>query len=211
MPTPKPIPPEQIALYNKIKAKLPPATLAKLQSIQPGVEAKLKSDPNADPQQVATQAIQNMGALPPGGDISELCFVVLMNATNDQDKDLQTIMAQTQAQTAAKQKLRDQMNTVNKNVAANAASSAQSTPTAGPGALRPNASQAVHSGSSVTQMQTTQNTSAGNQTDSMNEMSEMTSMRLQMAMDRRSKFVEALSNIMKKINDTQSTMTQNMK
>ena len=49
------------------------------------------------------------------------------------------------------------------------------------------------------------------QLDAMNEMSEMTSMRLQMAMDRRSKFVEALSNIMKKIDDTQSTIVQNMK
>jgi chromosome segregation ATPase len=49
------------------------------------------------------------------------------------------------------------------------------------------------------------------QLDSMNEMSEETSMRLQMAMDRRSKFVEALSNIMKKINDTQNTIVQNLK
>jgi hypothetical protein len=47
--------------------------------------------------------------------------------------------------------------------------------------------------------------------DSMNEMSEMTSMRLQMAMDRRSKFVSALSNIMKKISSTQETLVQNLK
>jgi hypothetical protein len=47
--------------------------------------------------------------------------------------------------------------------------------------------------------------------DSMNEMSEMTSLRLQMAMDRRSKFVETLSNIMKKIDSTQETIVQNLK
>jgi predicted nucleic acid-binding Zn-ribbon protein len=49
------------------------------------------------------------------------------------------------------------------------------------------------------------------QLDAMNEMSEMTSMRLQMAMDRRSKFVEALSNIMKKIDETSESIVQNMK
>ena len=47
--------------------------------------------------------------------------------------------------------------------------------------------------------------------DSLNDMSEMTSMRLQMAMDRRSKFIEALSNILKKISDTDSSVIQNMK
>ena len=45
----------------------------------------------------------------------------------------------------------------------------------------------------------------------MNEMSEMTSLRLQMTMDRRSKFIETLSNIMKKISTTQDTVTQNVK
>jgi hypothetical protein len=55
------------------------------------------------------------------------------------------------------------------------------------------------------------NDSAKGDLDSMNEMSEMSSMRLQMAMDRRSKFVEALSNIMKKIDSTQETIVQNLK
>ena len=47
--------------------------------------------------------------------------------------------------------------------------------------------------------------------DSMNEMSEMTSLRLQMMMDRRSKFISTLSNIMKKISQTQDTIVQNLK
>jgi hypothetical protein len=47
--------------------------------------------------------------------------------------------------------------------------------------------------------------------DGMSEMSEMTSLRLQMTMDRRSKFIETLSNIMKKISTTQETLTQNLK
>jgi hypothetical protein len=47
--------------------------------------------------------------------------------------------------------------------------------------------------------------------DGLNEMSEMTSLRLQMTMDRRSKFIETLSNIMKKIGTTQETLAQNIK
>jgi hypothetical protein len=49
------------------------------------------------------------------------------------------------------------------------------------------------------------------QLDSMNKSTEMTAMRLQMAMDRRSKFVEALSNIMKKIDSEQESIVQNLK
>lgn len=47
--------------------------------------------------------------------------------------------------------------------------------------------------------------------DGMNEMSEMTSLRLQMTMDRRSKFISTLSQIMKKISSTSDTIVQNIK
>ncbi|HUL52789.1 MAG TPA: hypothetical protein VLT83_05200 [Opitutaceae bacterium] len=47
--------------------------------------------------------------------------------------------------------------------------------------------------------------------DGMGELSEMTSLRLQMMMDRRSKFVATLSNIMKSTADTQNTLVQNLK
>ena len=47
--------------------------------------------------------------------------------------------------------------------------------------------------------------------DSMSEMGEMESLRLQMAMDRMSKMMSTLSNLLKKINDTASSITQNLK
>jgi hypothetical protein len=47
--------------------------------------------------------------------------------------------------------------------------------------------------------------------DSMNEMSKMTSLRLQMMLDRRSRFMSTLSNIMKKLSDTQNSLVQNLK
>lgn len=47
--------------------------------------------------------------------------------------------------------------------------------------------------------------------DSLSEMGEMESLRLQMAMDRMSKMMSTLSNLLKKISDTASGITQNLK
>jgi len=47
--------------------------------------------------------------------------------------------------------------------------------------------------------------------DGMNEMSEMTSLRLQLTMDRRSKIIQTLSQMMRKISTTQDILVQNIK
>jgi len=47
--------------------------------------------------------------------------------------------------------------------------------------------------------------------DGMSEMSEMTAMRLQSYMERRQKAFETVSNIMKKMHDTQMSIIQNLK
>jgi hypothetical protein len=50
-----------------------------------------------------------------------------------------------------------------------------------------------------------------NDLDSMSEMGEMESLRLQMAMDRMSRMMATLSNLLKKISDTQNSIVQNIK
>ena len=47
--------------------------------------------------------------------------------------------------------------------------------------------------------------------DSMSELGETESLRLQMAMDRMSKLMSTLSNILKKISDTSNSIAQNLK
>jgi uncharacterized spore protein YtfJ len=47
--------------------------------------------------------------------------------------------------------------------------------------------------------------------DGMNEMSETTSLRLQMTMDRRTKIIQTLSNMMKKLGSSQERLVQNIK
>lgn len=50
-----------------------------------------------------------------------------------------------------------------------------------------------------------------NRLDSLSEMGEMESLRLQMAMDRLSKLMSTLGNIMKKVSDTGAGITENLK
>lgn len=50
-----------------------------------------------------------------------------------------------------------------------------------------------------------------NKLDSLSEMGEMESLRLQMAMDRLSKLMSTLSNLLKKASDTAQCITQNIK
>ncbi|HJO94834.1 MAG TPA: hypothetical protein QF753_15655 [Victivallales bacterium] len=47
--------------------------------------------------------------------------------------------------------------------------------------------------------------------NNMNEMSEINSLKLQMTMERRSKLISTLSNIMKKISNTQDALVKNIK
>ena len=170
-----------------------------------------------------------------GSDIEALAFTVLMQATRDMDEDLELIMAEVQAVTAAKQALRTLLGKVGRDVAANAGQKDGRprlnlrTGMGSPNAYRffrmpfpdPQSGTGVAyyttdlvpgtaAIAEVAQLKAVQDDLKGH-LDSMNEMSEMTSMRLQMAMDRRSKLILVLSNIMKKVSDTQDAVVQNIK
>jgi ABC-type transporter Mla subunit MlaD len=54
-------------------------------------------------------------------------------------------------------------------------------------------------------------TNVAAQVNDLNELSNQTSLALQRGMDRTSKFLTALSNLMKKVNDTADTQVQNLK
>jgi putative addiction module CopG family antidote len=167
-------------------------------------------------------------------DIDALVILVLMNATKDMDEDLKMIMAEVKAMTAAKAKLRELITRVNRDVANNAGQRESKRPltftSGGMGSERayhnaqtpfpdPNAESGVklvqsdlHRAKidSVEILESIRDELKG-KLDGMNEISEMTSLRLQMIMDRRSKFMSTLSNIMKKISRTQDTLAENLK
>ena len=172
--TPVPLPAGAAAAFARIMQQLSPARRSAVHPLGLRLNDALKTQPLADPEAVATSYVTQSFPGLSSMDIESLVLIVIMDATNAQENEMQTIMNEIQAQNNAKQQLRNQMNAVNRDVAANGSA-----------------------------MQS--------RLDSLNELSEMTSLRLQMAMDRRSKFVTALSNVLKKISSTGETIIQNVK
>ncbi len=183
------------------------------------------------PNSTANQA----GILEPGNsdDIEALAFVVMMEAAKSAQEDLKAIMAEVKAMTNAKARLRELISKVNRDVAANTGcddderkldfsrglGSEQAYHRVPMPMLDPDADGGVrlkpcdlHRGRIETYDELVViRDGLRDRLDSLSEMSEMTSLRLQMAMDRRSKFMQTLSNIMKKISTTDDTLVQNLK
>ena len=181
-----------------------------------------------DPAQLASDAeLRLAGQDFAGADIEALVQIVMMEAARQSDADLREIMAQTQASNKRKAEMREAMRA--KNAAAQAGNGPESKAICVDPPCKP---QLVQSQPQIrmaqpqimmTQPQISEvqpriqaakvpdTSQAKDDMDSMSEMGEMESLRLQMAMDRRSKFMEALSNLMKKNSDTASTITSNLK
>lgn len=203
------------------------------------VEQKLKDGRYEEASEVLIEALrrfQQADRVPSdlvGTDIEALAFSVLMEATKSADEDLKMIMAEVKAMTNAKQKLRDLINMVNKDVATNSScmDKARSLDLSnGMGSEEayhhvpipvPDPSSVggvrlvitdLYNGIllNVAELRSILNELKG-QLDSMSELSEMESLRLQMVMDRRSKIITTLSNIMKKVSATSDNITQNLK
>ena len=159
-----------------------------------------------------------------GADIEALAFLVLMEASKSAQEDLKAIMDRVKAQNEAKAKLRAALEKVQRDLSANAgrAPTAPCTPPAcGLSAADVDTLHrlATPARKSATSLKGTSNLAdlrnaektVKSDLDSISEMGEMESLRLQMAMDRMSKMMSTLSNILKKISDTAQSITQNLK
>jgi hypothetical protein len=202
------------------------AALKPMAAVWVGQQAKIQEQQSTlDMNALEAATRQRFGGSLPAADINAMVFAVLTEATQDQDADLQTMMNEMQAQTQAKQSLRDLLNAINQAIASAGKATGnakcltafcQALPAKLDGIAAETAGMSkpvrLQAPPNLTYAQLAAlRSQLGNSLDSMNEMSEMTSMRLQMAMDRRSKFVEALSNLMKSVNDTSSVIISNMK
>lgn len=219
-----------------------PAAWSRADALSPKLAHALSAENAPSPMSAAIDLVHGSyradGTSVSDGDIEAMCFIVLMQATNDMDKDLKELMAEVKAMTAAKAKLRELIAKVNKDIAANAGQRDGAAPIAvdTPGGCfgdfancllftppsdshallaraiwtRATASMANGKPATLAELQSIFDALTG-QLDTLSEMSEMTSLRLQMAMDRRSKFVATLSNVMKKISTTQDGIVANLK
>ena len=115
-------------------------------------------------------------------DILELVFIVLMQAAEDADADLRLIMEEVKQRNQRLCRWRELVAKLD-----------------------------AHRGSGDSELLRSASTVIAGQLDGFSDMAEQMQLRLQMAMDRRSKFIEALSNLMKKQSDTAGAIINNLK
>jgi len=115
-------------------------------------------------------------------DVEAIAFLVIFEATKSAQEDLKAIMAQVKAIQAAKR--------------------CKALPCVK--ALQPTAEYGQREIDKVV-------VNMKNDLDSLSEMGEMESLRMQMVMDRLSKMMTTLSNLLKKMSDTAQGITQNLK
>lgn len=165
-----------------------------------------------------------------GMDIEALVFIVLMQAARDAQEDLKEIMNEMKAQNAAKKQLRELMRKVKCDKANSTDQMRPEFGQSGMGSERayyhvllpvydPCAQGGVkfvetdlHKGriTDISILETICD-DLRDKLDSLSELGQLESLRLQMLMDRRSKALSTLSNLLKKISDTSQSITQNLK
>lgn len=175
------------------------------------------------------KAYKELGSLE-NSDIEALAFLVLMEAAKSAAEDLKEIMKDIQAKNAAKKKLRELQKMVKCDIANSTGKKRLEFGQNGMGserayhnALTPVQDPCSVSGLRFVKMDLFQgriteiaqlesiSDELGSKLDSLSEMGEMESLRLQMIMDRYSKFMTTLSNLMKKMSDTSQSIIQNLK
>jgi len=166
-------------------------------------------------------------------DIESLAFLTMMEAAKSAQEDVRAIMASVKAINATKKAMRDLLGKIARDATANANKRDSQGPldfSKGLGSEAayhkvpfPVADAQAKGGVSFAATDLWAGTitkkaeidalvdQMKNDLDSMSEMGETESLRLQMAMDRMSKMMSTLSNILKKISDTANTITQNLK
>ena len=173
-------------------------------------------------------------ALGADADIESLAFLTLMEAAKSAQEDVRAVMASVKAINAAKKAMRELLGKITQDAAANASKRVSDGPldfSRGLGSeadyhkvLFPVADAQAKGGVSFVETDLSPGApirrkedldalvdKAKGDLDSMSEMGEMESLRLQMAMDRMSKLMSTLSNMLKKVSDTSNAIIQNLK
>jgi hypothetical protein len=170
-------------------------------------------------------ALNTRGSSAKASDINSLVAIVMMQEAKDAETDLQQMTAQVKAINDAKQKMRDLLSQTQLEVKSNENLDAKAMCQTAvckslPSTLNEISSATANTSKPVRILVPAKPTYADLRTlptqlqsnlNSMNDVSETMQLQLQMAMDRQAKLIETLSNLLKKIDDTASTVIQNIK
>ena len=209
--------PEAEAFYKKAMAEINAKHVRWIKTTAAEVNEKKLSEADVMTQSKSYGALSNLNTQ----DIEAIAFLVLMQASKSAQEDLKAIMAKVKSINEQKAKLRNTMNKIN-------SSGTISNVQLDSFNLVINQSKALQKGYNPDTVKLARSSASAKRTvskkeldaikvkmkgdlDSMSEMGEMESLRLQMAMDRMSKMMSTLSNILKKISDTAQSIIQNLK
>jgi hypothetical protein len=184
------LPPDSEATEARLLLKVGPQTRGFIRQ-----EAARQRGNQAFSDTLASRAVRGYGNLN-DANVEALTFLVMMEAAKSQREDLKVIMDGVK-----------QINDAKESARRNATRGAPSAPRPRAAINRATVSLVPRSKQDIDN----QIDQIKNDLDSMSEMGEMESLRLQMAMDRMSKMMQTLSNLSKKMSDTNATITQNLK
>lgn len=205
------------AVFNRAMREINPKYSSWIRSVAPQVNEKKMTE--ADVSQMVANQWNVLGNLN-GQDIEAIAFLVLMQAAKSAQEDLKAIMAnvksinnQKASQREMLSKMQQQRSTTNAQL--DSFKFIQNRTIALQKGADPDTVKFVRSNARLKAVSKTEIDSMvdrmKNDLDSMSEMGEMESLRLQMAMDRMSKMMSTLSNLLKKISDSVQSITQNLK
>jgi len=216
----QPVPADADAFYKKAMSSINARHIKWIK--QTATSNRLSMDETGIRKLVSSYASQNNFN---NMDIEALVALVMMQATKDNQQDLKDAMEQIKKTNEEKQKLREAQQAIEKNKDAmsrqtldsfklltnprvNPTQKTQTARLQSPAVTKVNTPVTTKaSAAEITKVQDDMKAKL----DSLNELSEQRNLKMQMYMDRRSKAMETLSNIMKKISETQDSIIQNMK
>lgn len=208
--------PEAEAFFSKAMSQINRKHVSWVKSTASEVNEKSLTPDDVMTKTRTYAALGNMG----NADIEALAFLVLMQASKSAQEDLKAIMAKVKAVNEHKEQLYDASNRLKTSRAIsgvqldsfNLLLSRTKALRQGQNPETVKLTRSAVPGRAVTKQQMDATMERiKNDLDSMSEMGEMESLRLQMAMDRMSKLMSTLSNILKKISATQDAIVQNLK
>jgi len=196
------IPEPTKALHTKLAAKLKPAVREWVTQ----EAAKVSADPAKSVATVQSDiGLRFSGQGLGSSDIEALAFLVMMEAAKSAQEDLKATMAEVKSVNEKKAALRSKEGKPTK-VAANASATTPVTPPP-----KVNVAQARPVPPTPKKESPAATAPATGKTDTLGEMGETESLRLQLAMDRQTKLLETISNVMKKTSESSSAIIGNLK
>lgn len=208
--------PDAEAFFKKAMSSINPQHVAWVKKTAKTANERNMTDADVKTEATNWAVLGNLNS----GDIEALCFLVMMQASKSSQEDLKAIMAKVKAINNQKQQQREMLSKMqqqqslsqvqldsfnllkNKMIALQKHQNPDTVRYIKSGIVR-NQIVKVDVGRKIEEIK--------RDLDSMSEMGEEQQLKMQMYMDRRSKIMETLSNLMKKISDTQDEIIKNMK